>query len=296
VDSFHCFLLVFLYVHGGVLEFQAPILPGIEVSQSHFSRLLNNYTPVVASNWAALYYRQRDLAWLRAHAGPGLLHCSERTTKAAHDLNLLAADIVLAYDGGTVKCEKSYGGREQKQMYDYGKDNQPEVRLIIVTSLDGGIVEMNRATGGRSNETTVAENIGLLERIDREAAAAGERVKIHLLLDRGFYFFKQALEKQQWAAVTITFGIPYHVVKPVGRGHKRPKGEKKRTQVEPEEVEVNRQVASERWINEWSVGRLKHCRLFHRLLDLSILHHIDDFFAIAAALCNFSVGIKAVHS
>ncbi len=48
VDQFHLFLLVFVYVFGGVLQFVAPFLPGINVSQGQFSCLLVNATPKMA--------------------------------------------------------------------------------------------------------------------------------------------------------------------------------------------------------------------------------------------------------
>ncbi len=53
VDEFHLFLLVFMYVHGGAQQFMAPFLPGVKVSQGHFSRLLVNSTPVVVQTWRA---------------------------------------------------------------------------------------------------------------------------------------------------------------------------------------------------------------------------------------------------
>lgn len=299
VDQFHCFLLVFAYVHGGVLEFQAPFIPGLGVTESHFSRLLNVFTPVVAAQWASLYYRQRDLAWMCKNCAPTLLKTSETAAHDPHDPDLLNAHIVLAFDGGTVKCEKSQGGREQKENYDWLKDKQNEVRVIIVSSLSGAIVDMNSAMGGRKKEVEVVTAMEVLERLAEEAAEGEDEVRVHLLLDRGFYDFAASVRAEKWGKLTVTIGMPLHLNAPIGRGRRRKKDEppeKKRKQHEVEEVLLNRQVASERWINEWSVGQLKNNRLFKRLLDLSIAHHIDDFLSIAAALVNLRIGIKAVHS
>jgi hypothetical protein len=61
-----------------------------------------------------------------------------------------------------------------------------------------------------------------------------------------------------------------------------------------EEVEWNRTVASERWINEVSVGGINHARFLHRLLDLTTMHLIDDYLAIAAAQVNLRLKVSPV--
>ncbi len=49
VDEHHVFLLMFMYLHGGMLQFTGPFLPGIKVSAGQVSRLLTNAMPVVAA-------------------------------------------------------------------------------------------------------------------------------------------------------------------------------------------------------------------------------------------------------
>lgn len=297
VDHFHLFLLVFMYVHGGVLEFMAPFLPGIGITQEQFSRLLNISTPVVASKWASLYYKQRSLSWLLENAGPNVEKHSSRKTERHLDTDLKNADIVLTIDGGAVPCEKSDGSHEQKAMYDWSKDEQPEVRVIVVGALNGAIVEVSPAHGGRTSEVDVLETMKLLERLNAEAREAGKSVKLHLLVDRGFYFFVTAQDLSEFTFLTVTFGMPHHEKKPKRRGERYTEEEKaqglnKRRQFTQDETDHNREIAAARWISEWSVGALKHARVFHRLLDLTTLHLIDDFFAIAAALVNYLLEIQ----
>ena len=298
VDSFHLFLLMFMYVHGGMMQFTGPFLPGICVSEAQVSRLLRNGVPVVAAEWATLYYGQRSLSWLLKHAGPehDMSQYKHEPRQFAEDMR--RAHIVLALDGGTVKCEKSHGGREQKALFDWSKDGQAEVRVLVLGTVGGVIVEVTQVTGGRTTEVEIAKEMLILERLDLEAFESQKKVRVHLLLDRGFYNFKHALENRKYKALVVTVGIPNHLVAPVGRGHRKSKEDKKseRKFYSKEHADENREVASERWVNEWEVGALKHARLFHRLLDLSILHDIDNFFAIQAALVNFDRGIEPVYA
>jgi hypothetical protein len=293
VDDFHLFLLVFMYVHGGVLQFMAPFLPGIKVSQSQFSRLLDNATPVVARSWASKYYCVRPLDWLLAHASPAAKPHTRDENRRVPDENLRRADIVLCIDGYSVVCEKSGGTSEQKEIYDWSKSKEPVMRILDVCTLSGVIVELSSATGGRTSETTVAIGLGLADRIEEEAAARGRTVRLHFVLDRGFYYFKADLEKRQWAHVEVTFSIPFHLVKP-GRKSAAEVEAGMRKQHPGEEVEWNRTVAEERWINEASVGGINHARFFHRMLDLTTLHLIDDFLAIAAAQVNKRLNVAPV--
>lgn len=147
VDEFALFLIPFMYVYGGVMEYMAPFLPGIHVSQPQFSRLLLNVAPVVAKKWAKLYYCKRDLLWLKDNCSPSQDR-SQYWKEHQLDPDFRNANIVLLLDGGTVKSEKSHGVREQKEMYDWSKDNQPEMRVLVLVSLSGEIVEVSSATGG----------------------------------------------------------------------------------------------------------------------------------------------------
>ena len=293
VDDFHLFLLVFMYVHGGVLQFMAPFLPGIKVSQSHFSRLLGNATPAVASAWASKYYCVRPLEWLLAHANPAVKPHTRDENSRVPDENLQRADIVLCIDGYSAVCEKSGGTSEQKEIYDWSKSKEPVMRILNVCTLSGVIVEISSATGGRTSETTLATGLGLVDRIEEEAASSGKYVRLHFVLDRGFYCFKADLEKSRWAHVTVTFSIPYHLVRP-GRKSAAEVEAGLRKQHLAEEVEWNRTVAEERWINEASVGGINHARFLHRMLDLTTLHLIDFFLAIAAAQVNKRLNVAPV--
>jgi hypothetical protein len=290
VEPFSAFLLVFMYVFGGQLEFMAPILPGIHCSKGHFSRLLDIFAPVVEEKWTREYYKKRDVNWLLQNAGPN----QERSKYAGerrYDNELREADVVLELDGGTMKCEKSRGLREQKENYDWSKDDQPEIRVLILSALSGEIVELSTATGGRSFECELAERMDFLERWNEGAAQLQRCIKIHLIVDRGFHDFQQAIEKKKWSNLHVSVAKPsfLNAIKHRGEHYTAEEKKSKRTNFDAEEAERNREIAGERWVNEWSVGALKGCRLFKRLLDLSIVPHMNEFLSIAAAIVNFRV-------
>jgi hypothetical protein len=271
----------------------APFLPGIGVSQGHFSRLLVNATPVVASCWASKYYRVRPLAWLLEYASPKVRTPTRDQDKHVVDENLEKADIVICVDGYTALCEKSHGGAEQKQIFEWQKSGEPKMRIIEVCALNGVVVEMSHATGGRETEFQVVASMRIIDRINSEAKAAGKHVNLHIVLDRGFYDYHKDFEKKLWSHVKVTSSSPYHLVKP-GKKSEAEKAEGRRKQHPNEEVEWNRTVASERWVNEVSIGGINHARFLHRLLDLSMLHAIDHFLAIAAAQVNFRLNVAPV--
>ncbi len=195
------------------------------------------------------------------------------------DENLQRADVVLCLDGYNVPCEKSDGTSEQKQNYDYMKSSQPLMRIIEVCTLSGVVVQVSSATGGRTSEVEIALSLKLLERIEEEAQQSGRHVRLHLVLDRGFYDYKNKLSARPWSHVTLTFSIPYHLIKP-GKKSAAELAAGLRKQHRAEEVEWNRTVASERWINEVSVGGINHARFLHRMLDLTTVHLIDDYLII----------------
>lgn len=287
VDNFHLFLLVFMYVHGGVLEAWSSFLPGIGVSQGQFSRLLHTAAPVVASTWAPHYYGVRGLDWMLQNAGPG-----DQVPELLETAK--SADIVLFVDGTPLETEKSGTGWIQKLLFDWSKDKANIVRVLLVTTARGEIVEMNEATGGRITEVVVVRAMGITERLNEEARVVGKKVHLHWIVDRGFHDFTKLLGNTNWSNLQVTFDIPFFVNEPIGRGHGVRGGPKvkKRTQLNESEVNYNRAVAAARWVNEVAVGGLKHCHLFQKRLDLSVLHNISYFLIIAAGLVNYHIQIK----
>lgn len=293
VSNYHLFLLVFMYVHGGVLEFNAPFLPGIGVSESQFSRLLMNSTPVVASQWAARYYCTRGLQWLLQNAGPDAEVTKDQATRI-FDENFTAADIVLGMDGGTIRSERSHGSVEQKSMFDWSKDNQNEVRVLVLHALSGVIVEVTTAAGGRTFEVEIAESLDIMDRLNDEALELEKHVRLHFVVDRGFDDFRKWLETQHWEHLTVTVGMPAFMNPHITRAEEnagvvRPPKRHFFTSLEAYE---SREIARERWISEWDIRALKRARFCHRLLDLTILEKIDDFLAIEAGLVNFGLDVE----
>lgn len=289
VDSFHLFLLPFMYVHGGMLQAWAPFLPGVGVSQSHFSRLVTVATPVVSWSWASNYYCKRGLAWLLQNARPSL-DTPPLLSNAAH------ADIVLFIDGMSLEAEKSDTGIEQKELFDWSKDKMPLLRVLVVTTADGTIVEISEVSGGRATEVMVARSMAMIERLSAEAWQLQREVRLHFIVDRGFLDLANSVHEQRWPNLNVTIDIPHHLNPPVGRGkyvRGAPKA-KKRKQHEAQEVEYNRMVAAVRWVNEVAVGALKRCRLLQHRIDLSVVHNITAFLHIAAALVNYQKAVNSV--
>jgi hypothetical protein len=189
VEPFSAFLLVFMYVFGGQLEFMAPILPGIECSMGHFSRLLSIYAPVVKERWASEYYKKRDVSWLSQHAGP----------KQRSDEKLRKADVVLVLDRGVLKCEKSHGLREE--------DCEDDVRVLVLSALSGEIAELSTASGARSIERELAECMNVFERWDKDAEVLQKHIKIHVIIHRAFDDFQQAIEKKKWSRLDVSVAL-----------------------------------------------------------------------------------------
>jgi hypothetical protein len=292
VDPFHRFLSVFIYVHGGLLQSFAPLLPGIKCSQSHFSRILAQSLAVVLEHWVPLYYRPMTLQSLLRESGLNDEYIQERQVCHEIEVKLRQCRTLIFIDGLSVPCEKSRYGREQKEMFDYSKDKQPVVRVLVMCDRFGRILHITPAVGGRTQEVEVAESMEVLEKLNNEAQDLGEKVGIGIVVDRGFYWFVESIKEQlqnfPWLHVEIF--TPYHLVAPKKRGHKRTPEEKeeaKRKQFTEEQITYNRCVTRLRWINEVAVGFMEENRLFKRMIDLNTLVNIDSYFKVGAALANF---------
>jgi hypothetical protein len=294
VEPFSVFLLVFMYVHGGVREFEAPFLPGVFCSQSQFSCLLDNAASVVFQKWGKLYYEKRGLDWLRLNATSDTER-SQYQKERKFDETLQKADVVLLLDGCAVPCEKSQGLREQKECFDWSKDERQEIRFLVLVNLNGEVVELSKAVGGRKFECEVATDMRFLERWEEEAVQKNyEGFHIHLVVDRGFYDFKRWVDAREWKKLVITIEHPSFLNPVKHRGERYTAEEKKnkRKKFGAEEAERNREIAGERWVNEWAVGALEHARLLKRRLDLSIMPNMNDFLGIAAAQVNYRLRMK----
>ncbi len=135
----------------------------------------------------------------------------------------------------------------------------------------------------------------ILERLDEEAREMGHVVHVHLLLDSGFYNFRAALLKRVYTNLKVTVRIPNHWWHQWARTPQ----DKRRGCAAKVLLEgtCGREQSSrlKRWVNEWEVGSVKHACLFRRLLDLTILPDIDNFFAIHAALVNYDRGVQPAY-
>ena len=136
--------------------------------------------------------------------------------------------------------------------------------------------------------------MGFLERWDAEAEARNRKVNVVLIVDRGFHDFQTWIGAHKWSALSITVEKPSFLnpIKRRGEHYTDEERKQKRKRFDSEEAERNREIAGERWVNEWAVGALKNSRLFKRRLDLSILPLINFFLRIAAARVNYNLKMK----
>ncbi len=144
-----------------------------------------------------MYYRPRSLSWLLKHAGRKHIVSQNKEKERQHADDMEEAHIVLSLDGGTLRCEKSHGGREQMTMFDWGKDER-ELRVLVLATVGGVIVEITEATGGRSTEVEIAESMTVLERFDEEAQETGALCTCILCSIRGFI----TVGLRCWSALT----------------------------------------------------------------------------------------------
>lgn len=294
VSDLSLFLIPFMYVWGGVWEYMAPFLPGVLCDSGHFSRLLNISVPQVTDNWANLYFKRQPLQYLLQHASPNA--GGEKDPKV-YTPAFLAADIVLFVDGLILRQEKSGGWRYQKESYDWGQYEDNIVRFLLICSVIGEIMDLSNGRGGRWVECDCAHDIELVERLNEEARQLRKKVKLHLVVDRGFKVYVEAIAACEWEWIDFSYDMPYHLNEPQKRGRKTEEEKARikaahRAQHPPDEVDYNRRVAAMRYINEVSVGRVKRCRLFSRVLPTKMLDKIDDFLSIAAAVANYQLQLR----
>lgn len=279
LTDWHWFLIPFLYVYGGVEEWMAPLLPGIRVSASHFSRLLDIGVPIVAEKWAHGYFQERGVDWLRANcAAPKDYHVS--------------CDIVLLYDGSKFPLEHSSGMREQRSTYS-SVVNDNILQLIAVTNMRGWFVEATRATGGRAKETEMAMALPMWERLNSELKERFEDLRVHLIVDRGFrdniHHFEEAqsLGSWQFGNLVVTAESPHFL---------HTKDAPQRSQHPAAEALENRLVQGRRWMNEKVFAFLKDARFFQRTIKASTLHIVDELLCIACGIANKKMGVQACWS
>ena len=280
VDTEHLFLIPFLYVMGGFYEWMAPLLPGIKISQEHFSRLLSLSLPVVVKNWVPRYYCDRSLPWLRTFCAP---HSDEAKE---------GIDCVLFYDGSKHEIERSQGMREQRHTYNsYTKANI--VQFIGVTNANGWFIDSTAFAGGKMKESNMVWTLGLWDRLNTEAAEAGEVFCIKLIVDRGFRDNRDYVEKHQgteswpWPNLKLQVEVVHHL----GTDE-----ESTVAQHPPDEVEKNREIQARRWVNEKAFAYFNIAHFFDRVIRASTLPMIDAIQLLALAVANMKMGISTPES
>lgn len=269
VNADHVFLIPFLYIIGGFPGWMAPLIPGIRLSKSHFSRLLNNATPIVARLWAPRYFVHRGIDWLMENSPPG-------------EGDPHGAQCTVFWDGHKTQEQRSGGMREQRGSYcSYEGDNL--VQFIGVTTGTGWFVDATSCAGGQAKESDLVWRLPMWKKLQQEAEQRRIVFWIHALVDRGFRDNCSAVEQWNhdgtWPYPNLKLTI--EVVKHLGTEE-----EPQRPQHPPEEVACNRRIQGRRWVNEKAFAYFKIARFWQRVIPLSVLQNINEYMLIALAVAN----------
>lgn len=269
VNAAHLFLIPFLYLIGGFLGWMAPLLPGIRVSKSHFSRLLNNVSPILAKLWVPRWFCSRGIDWLETYSPPG-----KGDPEGAH--------CTVFWDGHKTPEQRSGGMREQRESFcSYVSDNV--VQFIAVTTGRGWFIDASCCAGGQAKESDLVWRLSMWKRLQREAEERNKVFWIHALVDRGFRDNATAVQRWDrdgtWPYPNLKLTI--EVVKHLGTEE-----EPQRSQHPPEEVEGNRRIQGRRWVNEKAFAYFKIARFWQRVIPLSVIQHINEYMLIALAVAN----------
>jgi hypothetical protein len=187
-----------------------------------------------------------------------------------------------------LETERDLGIRGQKGEYS-NVTGQPLVQVIAAVGSSGFIVEATHCRGGRASESDMSWGLDLWQRVNDEVDVP---FHIHLILDRGFRDFNDALTKcarsHDWPYPNLT--VTSEVVEHLGT-----KAEPHRLQHEPDEAQKNRRLQARRWINEKAFAFLKNAHFFDRVIEASALYHINSILRIAFALANMRMGCEPME-
>ncbi len=275
IDDEHFFLVPFLYIVGGFQMWEAPLLPGIHLSESHFSRLLHIAAPIVAEKWCPRFFTMRSLAWLRKF-------CPPEAADAGQDV-----DAVLFYDGSKYEMEHSQGIREQRGTFS-SVVNFNILQFIGLTNARGWFVAASTFAGGKMKESDMAWTMDFWDNLAELAEEDGKVFHLKLIVDRGFRDNKKKIEEEQasgdwpWKRLKITCQVVHHLGTDL---------EPERKQHDEEEVDWNRYVQARRWVNEKAFAYFNISRFFRRLIEIQSVGAIETFKTIALATANMRMRV-----
>ena len=280
VDVDHFFLIPFLYIMGGFYEWSAPILPGIGVSQEHFSRLFSLSLPIIVGKWVPIYYCDRSMDWLRTW-------CAGNTEERNRGI-----DCVLYYDGSKHGVERSQGLHEQRHTYNsYVKDNI--LQFIGLTNSNGWFIDSSTFAGGKMHESAMVWTMGIWDRLNNDAGALGKVFFIKVIVDRGFRDTRDFVEENQG---TLQWPWPHLKLEVELVEHLGTKAEPDRTQHPVEEVHLNRNIQARRWVNEKAFAYFNIAHFFDRVIRASTIPMIDMIKVVALGMANKKMEIATPES
>lgn len=273
VNTTHQFMLVFCYIVGGFEDWQGYILPGIRLSQSHFSRLFAVSAPIVAQKWAPRWFCHRSLEWLKKNSPPT-------------DADEKGVDAVIYWDGTKKEEQRSTGMVEQRNTYGY--DGYNMLQFIGVTIGDGRFIAASAMAGGRMKESHLVWGMEMWElwqqdAAERHALGMGDHFHLKVIADRGFRDNKEKLEEEQrnrkwpYKHLKVTIEIVHHLgtkENPAREQHPAP------------ETEHNRAVQARRWVNEKAFVYFDISRFFKRIISARNVYMIDSIKEISLAVAN----------
>jgi len=288
LPAINMFLLPFVYVFGGIRMDVIGLLPYYNLKKDQVSLLIHNATPLVVKSWASQWAFHPSLQWCLKNASSEISEGQEMP------------EITIFADGMDVPVQKSMNQLTQKAQY--GKKSEKHahhaLRSILFSTRDRAIVSCTSFAGSRLSEQSMVRRSKLLQKLESEAAQSKQKIKVNLIVDRGFYWLKGKKKSStndsgplqssfKWLEISLI--LPVHLNAP---SQGRRGGVQKRSQFEQDEVFHNVHVASERQVNERAVGLFKLAKMMdQRQLHLDLVPMIDDFLNLAWAIANYSIPI-----
>jgi len=280
VDDFHLFLIPLITVHSGFAHWVMELVPGIRISRTHFSTLLQNATPIVVEKWVPRWYTRRSVTWLKKYCGG----C----------FNGQNFDILLFVDAFDLRIEKS-GDMLQQAMYYSDKIKTHATRSVVVSNAQEWIIFKTSLCGTaviKFDEVPIFLDSGFLDDLETAISDEGNNVSVGIVADRAYYDLGVLAEN--WpknSKMSLSVFHP-HFIQGVpgkrGRPSKKQEAQRlKRKHLDKYELDFDRKLTSVRWVIEKAIGAVQHSRFFQNRVELPSLHLADDYLSIACAQANY---------
>lgn len=277
------FALPFALLGGGLRLTTIGTLPYWNLSESQVSLVLSNILKLIVRPFRARWCPPLTAEFLKMHA----------VTQGAAGEHVRVYLTVMA-DGSDIEVQSSKNRRTQRMMYGTKKKTLKHnaVRVIVWTTERGCVLRVSKPAAASISEIDILEHDRFLDDLNHVAFNAGEVWDVDVVVDRGYFFLsldKTAGQQKRYGNLNLHKVMPHHKDVPTRRKKSEPKREK-RSRFLGQEALFNKQVASRRAKNEVANAFIKCNRLLHGVLDLSLLHIIDDLMILAWGMANMRLG------